>query len=175
MRRTRGLLLLAALAAACTGAFGEERFPPPEFTATQYALPAPTRPEARDGMRAGVDVAVLFGALCLSAWLVLRKRSRRGVYALMVFSIAYFGFYREGCVCPIGGIQNVSQAAWAADFVLPLSALAFFFLPLVFTLIFGRVYCASVCPHGALHLPPAQRRRTSRGTSPVSCRPEACS
>lgn len=150
MKRTRAFLLLAALVAACAGAFGEERFPPPEFSATEYALPSPTRPAARDEFRAVVDVAVLFGALSLSAWLVLRKRSRRGVFALMIFSIAYFGFYREGCVCPIGGIQNVAQAACAADFVLPLSALAFFFLPLIFTLVFGRVYCASVCPHGAL-------------------------
>lgn len=150
MRRTYVILLLAVLAAACTGAFGEERFPPPEFTATEYALPSPTQPPARDGLWEGVDIAVLLVALCLSAWLVLRKRSRRGVYALMLFSMAYFGFYRDGCVCPIGGIQNVAQAACAADFVLPLSVLAFFFLPLVFTLIFGRVYCASVCPHGAL-------------------------
>lgn len=150
MRRTRAILLLAAMATAGVDAFGEERFPPPEFTATEYALPSPTRPAARDGLRVRMDVAVLLAALGLSAWLVLRKRSRRGVYALMLFSIAYFGFYREGCVCPIGGIQNVAQAACAADYVLPLSALAFFFLPLLFTLVFGRVYCASVCPHGAL-------------------------
>jgi len=32
----------------------------------------------------------------------------------------------------------------------PLFVLAFFLLPLVFALFFGRTYCAAVCPHGAI-------------------------
>jgi len=30
---------------------------------------------------------------------------------VMVFSLLYFGFYRMGCLCPIGSIQNVAEAA----------------------------------------------------------------
>jgi ferredoxin len=70
--------------------------------------------------------------------------------ALSIFSVAYFGFWRKGCVCSIGSLQNVAQALSDHSYVLPLGVLAFFVLPLIFALIAGRSFCAGVCPHGAL-------------------------
>jgi hypothetical protein len=48
-----------------------------------------------------IDIAVLIGALSLASWLAIKKRSREGLVWLSVFSLAYFGFVREGCVCPV--------------------------------------------------------------------------
>jgi len=69
---------------------------------------------------------------------------------MSLFALAYFGFYREGCVCAIGSIQNVSLALFDKSYLIPLSAIIFFVAPLVYTLFFGRTFCAAVCPFGAL-------------------------
>jgi polyferredoxin len=97
-----------------------------------------------------VDVAVLAAGLLLASWLALRVRSRNAILLLSIFSLAYFGFYRKGCVCPIGSIQNVALALFDSSTVVPLAVVAFFALPLAFTLFFGRTFCAAVCPHGAI-------------------------
>jgi ferredoxin len=64
--------------------------------------------------------------------------------------VAYFGFFRKGCVCSIGAIQNVALALADNTYVMPLSVLLFFMLPILFAFLFGRVFCAGVCPFGAL-------------------------
>ena len=69
---------------------------------------------------------------------------------LSLFSLAYFGFYREGCICAIGAPQNVALALFDSTYTLPATALAFFLLPLVTALFYGRSFCAGVCPHGAI-------------------------
>jgi len=97
-----------------------------------------------------MDVAVLILALSFISWLVIKKRSRIGVFWTSMFSLAYFGFYREGCVCSIGAIQNVSLALFDGSYAIPLTAVLFFALPLVYTLFFGRTFCAGVCPFGAM-------------------------
>jgi polyferredoxin len=97
-----------------------------------------------------MDVAVLIAALIVTAWLAIRKRSRRGLVWMSVFSLAYFGFYRQGCICPIGSIQNVSLAVFNTGYAIPLTVLLFFIIPLIFALLFGRVFCAGVCPLGAI-------------------------
>jgi polyferredoxin len=128
---------------------GIQRFPKPEFE-TAYNTPATQIPLPRSEFLAYLDVFVLAVALIAATWLVLKKRSRLGVFFLSLASLAYFGFYREGCVCSIGSIQNVSLALFDSGFVLPISVLAFFLLPLVFTLFYGRTFCAAVCPFGAM-------------------------
>ena len=141
------LLLLLACLGPDAGA--ENRFPKPQFE-SGYTMPAVSVPAPRAAALAALDVAVLAGALALSAWLALKRRSRRGLYLLTLFSLFYFGFWRKGCVCSIGSIQNVVM--WLSDpgVALPLSVVAFFILPLVFALFFGRVFCAGVCPLGAI-------------------------
>jgi ferredoxin len=72
------------------------------------------------------------------------------VAALSLFSVAYFGFYRKGCVCAIGSLQNVALALGDSGYAVPAGVLAFFVLPLAFALFAGRTFCSGVCPHGAL-------------------------
>ena len=138
---------LVLVAAAAT--FGAENFPPPEFS-RPYQFPAPTTPSPRATTFAYVDMAVLLVALVLAAYLALRARSRQGLVGLAVFSLFYFGFYRQGCICSVGSIQNVALAAANGQYALPLVAGVFFILPLLFALFFGRVFCASVCPLGVV-------------------------
>jgi len=144
------LVFVAFLTASpVTAASSEERFPAPEFR-SGYQLPQTRTSAAAAAAWGYLDVAVLAGALSLAAYLVYRKRSRRGVFLLTVFCLAYFGFYRKGCICPIGSIQNVALAMGTASYALPWTVAAIFLLPLLFALFFGRVFCAAVCPLGAI-------------------------
>ena len=146
-RITIGLALSLIL---CGVASGLERFPPPDFVETDHVMPSPTAPGPRVDVYEYIDAVVLLAALGLSSYLVLRKRSRRAVFVLMLFSLVYFGFWRKGCVCPIGAIQNVVLSIFDKDYAVPVVVLVFFLLPLIFTLFFGRTFCAAVCPLGAI-------------------------
>ncbi len=139
-----GLLLLAFTAVA----WGEERFPPPEFR-SGHQIPETQLSAGRAAVWAYVDVAVLGLAMGAAAYLIHKRRSRAGVFAVMALSLAYFGFWRQGCVCPIGSVQNVSQAVFGGV-AIPWVVVAFFVMPLVVALIAGRVFCAGVCPLGAI-------------------------
>lgn len=145
----KAIVSILALFALIMAAVAENRFPQPQFE-KGYVIPATQNPLARDGLLEILDVAVLAAALSLAAWLALRRRSRGGMFLLMLFSLIYFGFWRRGCICSVGSIQNI--ATWFCDsqYALPLSAAAFFILPLAFALLFGRVFCAAVCPLGAI-------------------------
>lgn len=142
-------VLFLAVLCLCGRAFAVVNVPPPEFESS-HQLPDTAVPEGRGNLYEYMDVVVLAIALGLSSYLSLRRRSRRGIFILMVFSLLYFGFYREGCICSIGAIGNVTLAIFDSSYVIPLSALLFFVLPLLFTLFFGRGFCAGVCPLGAI-------------------------
>jgi ferredoxin len=126
-----------------------ERFPPPDFE-SGHTLPLTTTPNPRAEFFEVLDIVILLCALSLSSYLALKRRSRRPIFLLMLFSLVYFGFWREGCVCPIGAIQNIALALFDPGFAVPFTVAAFFLLPLVFTLFFGRSFCAAVCPLGAI-------------------------
>jgi ferredoxin len=126
-----------------------QRFPKPEFE-SGYVHPETLQPTARGEFFAIMDVAVLVAALSVVTWLVLYKRSRTGVFWASLASLLYFGFYRQGCICSIGAIQNVALAVSDHGYVIPLTAVAFFILPLIYTLFFGRTFCSGVCPFGAM-------------------------
>jgi len=126
-----------------------QRFPRPQLPST-YKAPATEYPGPRGTVHEYVDTAVLLAALVLAAWLALKRRSRSGLFVLMLFSLAYFGFYRGGCVCPIGAIQHVVSALFHAGYLIPVTVLLFFILPLIVALFVGRVFCSSVCPLGAV-------------------------
>ena len=127
----------------------QQRFPKPEFE-SGYVQPDPTTPEPRSVSLEYFDVLVLLVVLSLASWLSIRKRSRRGLLWLSVFSLLYFGFYRDGCICSIGAIQNVALSIFDSGYTISLAALLFFLLPLVFALFFGRTFCAAACPLGAI-------------------------
>ena len=129
-------------------ALGDEmNFPQPEFI-TPYDFPDTTVPEPTSDTKQWVDVGVLLAALSLASWLAVKRRSRRGLFWLMIFSLLYFGFLKQGCVCPIGSIQNVALSLFDSNYAVPITVTIFFVLPLLFALLFGRVFCASVCALG---------------------------
>ena len=148
-KRVAQLLLILVLSIQFLEVNAVQRFPKPEFE-SGYQQPDTLQPGARAGLLAIMDVVVLTITLAFITWLVLKKRSRLGVFLTSVFSLAWFGFYREGCVCSIGAIQNVTLALFDNSYVIPLTVIAFFVIPLIFTLFFGRTFCAGVCPFGAI-------------------------
>ena len=150
MRRLGFFLISATLfLILCGTALGIERFPPPDFE-SGYGVPQTTVPPASEVIYEYMDSAVLLAALALSSYLVIRKRSRRATFLLMLFSLLYFGFWRKGCVCAIGATQNIVLSIFDSAYSVPGAVILFFLLPLVFTLFFGRTFCAGVCPLGAI-------------------------
>ncbi len=150
MTLTACATLIAALLSVLAGqAVDIERFPPPDFEAG-HELPHTATPAARGVAWEFIDAGVLAVALGLASFFALRQRRRGPIFGLMVFSLLYFGFWREGCVCPIGAIQNVTLALFDQGYAIPALVMVFFLLPLVFTLFFGRAFCAAVCPLGAI-------------------------
>jgi len=147
MMRLARVLILAIFLAAGSAALGAERFPPPDFT--EHKLPVTTVPPARAEWLNWLDVAFLAGALALASYLALGRRSRKGLFLLSIVSLAWLGFWRKGCVCPIGSIQNVTLALFDPSYTLPFTVVVFFTLPLLFAFFFGRTFCAAVCPLGA--------------------------
>jgi NosR/NirI family transcriptional regulator, nitrous oxide reductase regulator len=141
------LILMAFLPAPVPAQ--QQRFPQPEFQ-TEYQIPQTSTPEPRAPGMEYIDLLVLIGVMAFTTWLVLKKRSRSYIFWVAVLALVYFGFYRNGCICPIGAIQNVSLALFDKDYAVPLSVLAFFALPLLFTLFAGRIFCASACPLGVI-------------------------
>lgn len=127
----------------------QQRFPKPEFE-TGYVQPTPETPSPRMLFLEYFDVFLLFVVLSLVTWFVLKKRSRQGVFWTSIFTLLYFGFYREGCICSVGSVQNVVLALFDPTYAIPITALVFFLLPLIFTLFFGRTFCAGACPLGAI-------------------------
>jgi len=127
----------------------QQRFPKPDFE-SGYVYPEHQFEAPRAVFWQYADVAVLIVAMSFAAWFALRKRSRDGLIWTAVFSLAYFGFFREGCICAVGSVQNVTLALFSETYAIPLTAMLFFLLPLLFTLAFGRVFCAGVCPLGAI-------------------------
>ena len=87
-----------------------ETAPQEKTIAGGYKTPTVQKPLPRDYWFQVFDVVLLAAAMGVSVWLVLKRRSRRWLVGLAIFSLAYFGFYREGCVCPIGSLQNVAVA-----------------------------------------------------------------
>lgn len=140
------ILMLLALASA----LAEPRFPPPDFTETNHQIPITSTPAARAEWLQYLDVAVLFACLGLAVWFVHKQRSRRGLFWLGIFSLAYFGFWRKGCVCAIGAPQNIILGLFDSTYAVPLTVIAFFAAPLLVALFAGRAFCAGACPHGAL-------------------------
>lgn len=142
----RLLALLAAVVAPLV-AMAQNRFPKPDFESgyqypdIQYAVP-------NEVLWDVLDVTMLLALLLAATWAVMKRR--KPMIWISIVSVLYFGFFREGCVCSVGSIQNVALALVDGSYHMPWSVLAFFLLPVIFALLFGRVFCAGVCPMGAL-------------------------
>ncbi len=158
-RRAALALLAACLLTCLTGAACAqalqyerpvERAPQEKDIGGGYATPKVQKPLPRGAWLEILDVVLLAAAMGVSVWIVVRKRSRRWLVALATASLAYFGFYREGCVCPIGSIQNVTVALTDPTYHIPMVVTATFFLPLLVAVFYGRAFCGGVCALGAI-------------------------
>ena len=129
--------------------FAQNRFPKPDFE-SGYVYPEQHYIVPNEALWSYIDIAMLVLLMGFVAWAVIKKQVRMPVTLVSVVSVAYFGFFREGCVCSIGAIQNVALALTGNSYSMPLFVLLLFLLPIIFTLFFGRVFCAGVCPFGAL-------------------------
>ena len=125
------------------------RFPRPEFE-SGYQYPEQAYAVPYESFWNVVDIVLLIGLMSLITWAAYKKRTRGPIIITSLISVAYFGFFREGCVCSIGSIQNIALAMVDNKYHLPLIVLLFFLLPIIFAFLFGRVFCAGVCPFGAL-------------------------
>ncbi|NLF30186.1 MAG: 4Fe-4S binding protein [Planctomycetes bacterium] len=144
-----GTLLAALLLAAPATARAQFQQPTPGENEVG-PKPSPTYPEPRGRTIRLVDVAVLAAALAATGYVVLVRRSRRWLLAVMLASLLYLGFYRSGCVCPIGAIQNVALSLRDPAYTISIIITAIFLLPLIAALLVGRVFCGGVCPFGVI-------------------------
>jgi ferredoxin len=129
--------------------FAQNRFPQPDFQ-SGYVFPEHHFFVPKEALWSYIDIALLVILMGFVAWAVIKKQIRWPVILTSIFSVAYFGFFRNGCVCSIGAVQNVTLALANSEFTIPLFVLLLFILPIIFALFFGRVFCAGVCPLGAL-------------------------
>ncbi len=125
------------------------RFPRPEFE-SGYQYPERDYFVPYETFWNVLDIVLLVALMSLITWAAYKKRTRGPIIITSLISVAYFGFFREGCVCSIGSIQNIALAMVDNTYHLPLVVLLFFLLPIIFAFLFGRVFCAGVCPFGAL-------------------------
>ena len=145
----RKLKTMAALISSWGIAQAQNRFPKPDFESgyqypdLQYAVPNET-------LWVILDLLLLVALMGIVTWALYKKHTRGPIFWVSLISVGYFGFFREGCVCSIGSIQNIALALVDESYHLPLTVLRFFLLPILFAFLFGRVFCAGVCPFGAL-------------------------
>jgi polyferredoxin len=157
MMRAAALLLLLVMLLAASAAAQSVQYERPVETAPQqdtigggYQTPTVQRPLPRLWWLQILDVTLLVAAMALTVRIVVTRRKRRWLVGLSIGSLLYFGFYREGCICPIGSIQNVAVALADPKYSIPMVATAVFSLPLVVAMFFGRAFCGGVCPLGAI-------------------------
>ena len=146
-------------------AFAVARFPKPDFT-SGYQYPDIFHGAPNELFWNILDVVLLIVMMGLVVWAAYKKRSRTTILSMSLVSVLYFGFFRSGCVCSVGSIQNVVTAVVDSNYHLPWYVLLVFLLPIVFALLFGRVFCSGVCPLGALQeLVNVRNFRLSRAVS----------
>lgn len=142
-------LLFALTSLISVKSLAVARFPKPDFT-SGYEYPNIVHGLPNESFWNVLDIVLLVGMMGLVVWAAYRKRSRAVIFTMSLVSVLYFGFFRSGCVCSVGSIQNVVMAAVDGGYHLPWYVLLVFLLPILFALLFGRVFCSGVCPLGAL-------------------------
>jgi len=140
-----------------SGFVAANRNPPPVFE-TDYVLPETETPgflypdTTENVVTVGLSVSVALYALFLTAagFAVHRWRSRKILFSLSVCSVVLLGFLLWGCPCPVGMFQNIVQAFITPAATISWTVILLFILPLLAALFWGRIFCSSVCPLGAV-------------------------
>jgi Fe-S-cluster-containing hydrogenase component 2 len=145
----KNILLTAILSLISSATLLAQRFPQPDFE-SGYVYPQQHFFVPKEALWSYIDIAIFVLLMSFVAWAVIKKQVRTPVILTSIISIAYFGFFRNGCVCSVGAVQNVALALMSDSHTIPLYVLLLFILPIAFTLFFGRVFCTGVCPLGAL-------------------------
>ena len=158
MISSRLLILLTTVFLCCFvgDLVAAARNPPPVFE-TDYTLPeTKTPPPSFPTNVENVEISLSFSVLAYTVFLVLaglavhRWRSRKVLFCLAVCSVAVLGFFLQGCPCPVGMFQNIIQAIVTPSATIPWTVILLFVLPLFAALFWGRIFCSSVCPLGAV-------------------------
>ncbi len=95
------------------------------------------------------DLLVTFGLMILGALYFFKLRRKEIRYLALAIALIYLGFIRGGCLCVVGSLQQLSLYYIGAINGNYLYWLMLFFLPIGFSLIFGRIFCGYACPIGA--------------------------
>ncbi|VGO14477.1 Putative electron transport protein YccM [Pontiella desulfatans] len=95
------------------------------------------------------DVIALAIMLAIGSLLSVRHLQRHWFTALAGIALLYFGIVRGGCICPVGATTNFFMGLAAPELIGKLVAVLFL-LPLIAAFFFGRVFCSSACPLGAI-------------------------
>lgn len=118
-----------------------------QTTAEQKPANATT---AKPGLLAAVlepRTLALIGLTLLAIAGFLTGNHRLRVVTLFA-SLGYLGFVTGGCLCPLGAFQKLFTGLEASS--QRIVAYVTLAIPIVTTLLFGRLYCGWICPSGAL-------------------------
>lgn len=142
---------LLVLCATLPDSLWAQRNPPPVFE-SDYAIPTTQTPQPHMAIDVenGLAVVVYAAMLVVAVLAVHWWRSRRLLLALTVLSVGVLGFFLKGCPCPVGTLQSIVVAIISSSAAVPITLVVLFLLPLVAALFYGRVFCGSVCPIGAV-------------------------
>lgn len=108
-------------------------------------------PESKNGLEKILkeDLLVTFGLMILGALYFFKLRRKEIRYLALAISLIYLGFIRGGCLCVVGSLQQLALYFIGAINGNYLYWLIMFFLPIGFSILFGRVFCGYACPIGA--------------------------
>ena len=96
-----------------------------------------------------LDLFILIALLGTASVLSLRHRSKNTFTAMTAVGLLYFGIFRGGCICPVGATTNFFIGLAEPEMIGKVVVLIFL-LPLIAAFLFGRVFCTSACPLGAV-------------------------
>lgn len=95
------------------------------------------------------DIVILAVLLAFGVWASYMRKRPAYLTFTMVAALVWFGFFRGGCICPVGAVSNVFLGVVAPELVGKIVVILFL-LPLVVAFFFGRLFCSTACPIGAV-------------------------
>jgi polyferredoxin len=144
------ILVLALIPPAVHAQDSEECLRPPTQELADYKEAYVPQEFSFESFRWEIaDAVVLAILLAVAGVLSVRHHPKCRFTALSVFGLAYFGLFRGGCICPVGSTTNFC-IGFARPELIGKTVAILFLLPLVTAFFFGRVFCTSACPLGAI-------------------------